>query len=785
MPAALQLYAFQKKALRRILKEIFVNNNKTVTLKSPTGSGKTVMLSKLTDVILDIREFGSNAASISELDFSDEELQQFDFSAIQTDTDTLEYIWLSPSTGGLAGQSKTSFERNIGSTAFSVQEFVQHADTDEGIITFIGVSSINQDDNILRRDSEKLNWTDVLDIKHTNGTKFGMIIDECHLGDTEKRAQIIEEIDPSFIIKASATPVLSKDDVVVEVTDEEVIEEGLITKRIRINHELPAATYESQEHKNLIKAAVQTYKKLRNKYIAANGGNSEDAVNPLIIIQYPDRYYGDELFEEMNRYIKELGFSDDEIAKWLTVKGGMQKENLTGISDNDSPIVFLHMKQAAATGWDCPRAKILIKLRDISSTTFETQVIGRIRRMPERKHYNDKDLDSCYIYTYDDKWISRGESEGTFTESRIVTFKPLGKPIAQMFDGKVMKEYKDDSNSILGTAELRQLLEKKFIEKYELDPENKEKNAMLLKSHKYRITDRSNIFIRHGDAETITEIKDIDLEMRRRVVRDGDNALRQAKEEISRKSKLNDAVVTSRILQALFRKQDNPRSRDVKGTLLELNNREYNAFIVNNAKLLSSDFKEFLQKSMNQSLLRSQIAITTRLYSFPESYEIKCDTRLQKTPYSKNLYDGVDTTMKTSAVESHFQDWLESNADWWVKNGDVGEEFLSIVYITATGKEYCFYPDYLCSINQHLWIVETKGGETADQSSANIDPQAENKFYALKDWAAENTSVKVAFVRYSAFQNELYASDTDYQEDMCTDQLSFVTPWKEIEEILK
>ena len=141
--------------------------------------------------------------------------------------------------------------------------------------------------------------------------------------------------------------------------------------------------------------------------------------------------------------------------------------------------------------------------------------------------------------------------------------------------------------------------------------------------------------------------------------------------------------------------------------------------------------------------------------------------------------------MKTSAVESHFQDWLESNADWWVKNGDVGEEFLSIVYITATGKEYCFYPDYLCSINQHLWIVETKGGETADQSSANIDPQAENKFYALKDWAAENTSVKVAFVRYSAFQNELYASDTDYQEDMCTDQLSFVTPWKEIEEILK
>ena len=33
------------------------------------------------------------------------------------------------------------------------------------------------------------------------------------------------------------------------------------------------------------------------------------------------------------------------------------------------------MKQAISTGWDCPRAKILVKLRENMTETFETQTI--------------------------------------------------------------------------------------------------------------------------------------------------------------------------------------------------------------------------------------------------------------------------------------------------------------------------------------------------------------------------------------------------------------------------
>lgn len=76
-------------------------------------------------------------------------------------------------------------------------------------------------------------------------------------------------------------------------------------------------------------------------------------------------------------------------------------ENLT---ENDSVSVFLLMKQAISTGWDSPRAKILVKLREGMSESFEIQTIGRICRMPEAKHYDDDLLDFCYVYTFDEKY---------------------------------------------------------------------------------------------------------------------------------------------------------------------------------------------------------------------------------------------------------------------------------------------------------------------------------------------------------------------------------------------
>ena len=68
------------------------------------------------------------------------------------------------------------------------------------------------------------------------------------------------------------------------------------------------------------------------------------------------------------------------------------KELLETINEND--VRYLVFKQAVATGWDCPRAQVLVKLRNKSQTsdTFDLQTIGRILRMPERYFYDNDDL---------------------------------------------------------------------------------------------------------------------------------------------------------------------------------------------------------------------------------------------------------------------------------------------------------------------------------------------------------------------------------------------------------
>ena len=90
-------------------------------------------------------------------------------------------------------------------------------------------------------------------------------------------------------------------------------------------------------------------------------------INPLIIIQVPNQ--NDDLIEKIENYLESEGITYDnqQLAIWLAKR----KENREDIEDSNAPPIALIIKQAVATGWDCPRAYILVKLRDNMSETFE------------------------------------------------------------------------------------------------------------------------------------------------------------------------------------------------------------------------------------------------------------------------------------------------------------------------------------------------------------------------------------------------------------------------------
>ena len=194
----------------------------------------------------------------------------------------------------------------------------------------------------------------------------------------------------------------------------------------------------------------------------------------------------------MEKKLEDMGYTYDNgmVSKWMS---GDKKDLPDNLTDNDATPIFLLMKQAISTGWDCPRAKILVKLREGMSETFEIQTIGRIRRMPEAKHYEEELLDYCYVYTFDEKYkaglltdIDKAyEVRRLFVKDKCKTFT-------------LEKEMRDLDFDGLGEREVLNKIYDFLVNKYKLTG-NKEKNKMLLADKGYVFGDEILGKALHGE----------------------------------------------------------------------------------------------------------------------------------------------------------------------------------------------------------------------------------------------------------------------------------------------
>lgn len=126
-------------------------------------------------------------------------------------------------------------------------------------------------------------------------------------------------------------------------------------------------------------------------------------MKPLLLIQLPSEAQKTseldiqkrERVEQILKNEYDITYENQRLAVWLSE----DKTNKDLVDISDSSVEVLIFKQAIATGWDCPRAQILVMFREIKSITFEIQTVGRILRMPEQKHYSDEMLNKAYVYT--------------------------------------------------------------------------------------------------------------------------------------------------------------------------------------------------------------------------------------------------------------------------------------------------------------------------------------------------------------------------------------------------
>lgn len=719
---AIDLFDFQEKAVIKLLDIVTDSRSKqTITVKSPTGSGKTIIL----------------------IDFVEEYLTKINSRTA--------FIWLCPGKGDLEEQSRQK-----------MRKFAPHRHTqnlfdslqngfEAGSTTFINWELVTKKGNTSIRDSERKNLFDRIADAHRVGIEFIVIIDEEHSNNTAKAKMIIDAFSAKNIIRVSATAIENKRYEYFEIDEVDVIGEGLITKALYVNEGLTDGMEVADDYDCLLDLAD-----IKRKDIAARYKELGKTIRPLVLIQFPNGQ--PETIRAVEKKLESMGYTYDNgmVSIWMSEDKRDLPDNLT---ENDATPVFLLMKQAISTGWDCPRAKILVKLREGMSESFEIQTIGRIRRMPEAKHYEDDLLDFCYVYTFDEKYkagllssIDKAyETRRLFLKDKCKTFT-IEKQVRDLdFDG-------------LGEREVLIKIHEALVKKYNLGSDKK-MNKMLLSDAGYVFgTDihgqaLQGEFVRTSalaDSQSyITTHKRVDTHKHGIQLMHSIDAIKSSIGMAQNKVKT--------ILERLFRKGGNPTRK-----IIALETAEFYAFVINNQHKLKEEFRAVTAQMAVQITMTLQPKKSP--FCIPEQDFFKYDPGVKnEVEYLSNAYheytSGFATSVVRSTCEMLFEQYCEGRNDieWVYKNGDTGQQYFSIVYIDGIQKQWLFYADYIVMKKDGtIWIIETKGGETKGKNK-NIDDQIENKFNAFKAYAA-GKNLCWGFVRDK--DNQLYINNTEFAMDM-------------------
>jgi len=690
------LKRYQEKAIDKLIsrtKELFEEKKEkaTIVFQSPTGSGKTFMISNY----------------IEELIKEDPNVD-------------ICFLWISIGAGSLHKQSYYSLKKAFnGFPDVYLLEDEFHggrASISKNEVVIVNWDKINQKDkagdwsNILMKDSETYNFRDVLQNTRDLGTKIVMIIDESHQNAGSDRAKELRDdiIKAHLTIEMSATPDLSDFNERVQVEAQDVIDEGMIKKEIIVNDNLDK--YNEDEITSielLLKTAYSKRFDLTKLY-----KDSELNINPLCLIQIPNGAKAKEKQDSIEEFLAKNNITTDngKLAIWLSE----DKINLEMLNNNESKVEFLIFKQAIATGWDCPRAQILVKFRDKGSETLEIQTVGRILRMPEGEHYKDDNLNKAYMYIDTNEFsVKKEDYNPNIIKSIYSTRKPIYDDIALRSYYLNRIDYGDITRAIW--SDLEKVFCKFFdikIGKYEFFDDNKKvisqkislekstlKNELILDEH-LNTKEFDELYKKQIKSDEHIEIKYSEV--------DYDNLLIHLI-----KTNLNGYAPKrsiSPVLSAIRRwfanylgiSASKTENGHIKIRDIILSNYDIFSKLINDSTYIFKDTKkiEIDEKVEEIEEWNENWEISIRRAFNPETYK--------SYDYKLSLYEPCYLNFD-SQIEQDFIEYLEknnTNIKWWWQNGG---EHMALNFGIKYNTKSTFQPDFIVQFNDgKIGIFDTK-----------------------------------------------------------------------------
>ena len=214
-----------------------------------------------------------------------------------------------------------------------------------------------------------------------------VIVDESHNAGSDLSVEMLNNLNPSFVLDLTATP-RKNSNIISYVNARELKKENMV--------KLPVIVYNRTSRKSVIMDAIQLRKTLEQQAVAEEQAGGR-YIRPIVLFQaQPNTSNDSETFEKVKQMLMEYDIPEEQIAIKTSKVDDLGKYDLMS---RDCPIRYIITVNALKEGWDCPFAYILASLANKTSKVDVEQILGRILRQPYARKHQSKLLNMSFVLT--------------------------------------------------------------------------------------------------------------------------------------------------------------------------------------------------------------------------------------------------------------------------------------------------------------------------------------------------------------------------------------------------
>lgn len=213
------------------------------------------------------------------------------------------------------------------------------------------------------------------------------VVDESHNAGSTLSVEMLDNLNPSFILELTATP-RSTSNIISYVDARELKKENMV--------KLPVVVFNRNSRQTVIQDAIQLRGNLEIQAQAeqALGGKY---IRPIVLFQaQPNINEDSDTFDKIKDILIKMNIPQNQIAIKTSKVDDLGNVDLMS---PDCEIRYIITVNALKEGWDCPFAYILASLANKTSKVDVEQILGRILRQPYAKQHSSSLLNTSYVLT--------------------------------------------------------------------------------------------------------------------------------------------------------------------------------------------------------------------------------------------------------------------------------------------------------------------------------------------------------------------------------------------------